>query len=67
VLSQAGEIIVQFSDIVSVSLSKRSISELRRFLAKHPNFRRDTSNVNDHDVVDCIVQSFAFAENWKYD
>jgi hypothetical protein len=67
VVSQAGEIIVQFSDIVSVSLSKRSIDQLRRFLAKHPGARWDTSNVNDHDVVDCIVQSFTFAENWKYD
>ena len=67
VLSQAGEIIVQFSDVVSVSLSKRSIGQLRRFLAKHPGARWDTSNVNDHEVVDCIVQSFAIAENWKYD
>lgn len=67
VRSQAGEIVVQFSDIVSVSMSKRSIGQLRRFLAKHPGARWDTSNVNDHDVVDCILQSFTFAENWKYD
>jgi hypothetical protein len=67
VLPGQGEVVVRFSDTISISLAKRSIDQLRKSLMKHPNNDLDVPNVNDHEVVQYIVRSFAFEENWKYD
>jgi hypothetical protein len=67
VMPRRGEFVVRFGDSISVSLAKRSIDQLRHFLIKHPNTHFDVPKSTDHEIVECIVRSFAFAENWKYD
>jgi hypothetical protein len=67
VLARQGEFVVRFGDSVSVSLSKLTVDQLRRFLMKHPNAPFDVPHYNDLDVVNCVVRSFSFEENWKYD
>jgi hypothetical protein len=66
-LSRQGEVVVRFSDTVSISLSTRSIDQLRRCLTKHPGAYFFVPGMNDHDVVRYVVGSFSFGENWKYD
>jgi hypothetical protein len=67
VLPRPGEFVIRFGDTISVSLTNRSITQLRQFLIKHPNTRFDVPKSTDHEIVECVVRSFAFAENWQYD
>jgi hypothetical protein len=67
VLPGQGEVVVRFSDTISISLAQRSIDQLRKSLMKHPNNNLDVPNVNNHEVVEYIVRSFEFEENWSYD
>jgi hypothetical protein len=67
VLLRQGEVVVQFSDAVSVSLPKRSMTQVRRSLTKHPRVHFDVPNTDDRQIVEYIVQSFTYEENWKYD
>jgi hypothetical protein len=66
VLSGKDEIFVRFSDSVSISLPRRSIGQLRCSIAKHPGAHMDPSR-SDEQVVEYIVESFTFPENYRYD
>jgi hypothetical protein len=64
VFARGSEVVIRFSESVSLALSKQTVALLRPFFAAHPNFDGDISKATNLEVVQYLLRPFTHTEMW---